>query len=33
MSKLARSITKDEIAALMNKLQTEKIVTLAVATP
>jgi anti-sigma factor RsiW len=28
-----KAMTKDEIAALMNKLQTEKIVTLAVATP
>jgi hypothetical protein len=28
-----KAMTKDEAAALMNKLQTEKIVTLAVATP
>ena len=28
-----KAMTKDEIAGLMNKLQTEKIVTLAVATP
>jgi hypothetical protein len=28
-----KAMTKDEITALMNKLQTEKIVTLAVATP
>jgi hypothetical protein len=28
-----KAMTKDEVAGLMNKLQTEKIVTLAVATP